>query len=156
MIRPASSYVPYAYQAPPMRPPYQAQDIPPPVPLPPAYPPPGQVFPPQDKTGEVVSGTAIHSTIAAGVGALIGLAVGGPIGAAWGAAIGTGLAQGFMQFLVRMADGSGANGPQVALLTGAAGLGVAALAGGIWGAAAFAWGAVLAPAAIAGVLTMKK
>jgi hypothetical protein len=35
------------------------------------------------------------------------------------------------------------------LLTGAAGLGVAAVAGAIGGAAAFAWGAVLAPAALA-------
>jgi hypothetical protein len=138
--------MPYAYPVP-----YRAADVPPPP-----VPVPGGPTLPSDKTGEVVSGTAGTTAVGAAVGAVIGLAVAGARGAAWGAGIGSTLAQGFMQFLVRVADGAGQNGPQVAFLTGAAGLGAAALAGGIWGAAAFAWTAVLAPAAIVGFFALKR
>lgn len=160
MIRPAGAPMPYAYQVPVAPPPPPAPmpapayrpygDVPPPIPSPPVYDPTprdeGKAF------REVTMGTALHSGIAAAIGGAIGFFVGGPVGAAWGAGIGTGVAQAFMQFLVRMADGSGAHGPLYAAApTALVGLGAWA-AGAAWGAGAAAWTMVLAPLAVAGAV----
>jgi hypothetical protein len=125
-----------------------------PAPPPIGYVPPYPIAPPANREREVVGGTALYAAGAGGVGALIGLCMAGPVGAAWGAGIGSLVAQGFMQMLVRTADGSPSDAPRTALFTGGAALGLAAIAGGLGGVAAFAWAAVLIPAALGGLLLL--
>jgi hypothetical protein len=131
-----------------------AQPVAPPVPPPIGYVPPYPIAPPANREREIVAGTALYAAGAGGVGALIGLCIAGPVGAAWGAGIGSLVGQGFMQMLVRVADGSPGDAQRTALLTGGAALGLAAIAGGIGGVAAFAWAAVLVPAALGGFLLL--